>query len=700
MTESQPAIERTRPPGELNGPQQRRLHITCKYIDKLLSDIENALHSATSQSPFPRYVVDVTPAQMRVIEDHIHRLRSQLLRAMDWQNMKPERPEIPVTRSITTDLAFIDIAIEELKPSYMRGCGAVPEDAIDQLNGVVHELRSLVRSMERFVRQEFAENLETRLLKLERKGYDVDLLRLIEQLVTRHGLVEFRQRIDSLASRLEDNNLEVALFGRVSCGKSSLLNALLGADVLPVGINPITAVPTKLKYGKTLRGDVSYGNGREEAVTLKELAALVTEQGNPANLRNVMRAVVEVPSSRLMQGIVFVDTPGLGSLAKRGAAETLAYLPSCDLALLLIDAGTALNEEDIGTIRLLCEGGIPAIVLLSKADLLGEADLKSVTAYIQEQLQIQLGLAMNVHPVSALPNYASLLDHFFDRELLPRFEQARTLRNSSNARKVGVLRESVIAALEIILDHTNLSVQNVPTNIHNLEEQLRLVTGEVGEQRAALTRAFLTMSETPDAILNGTTDSALSWMQENSQAYATTLQVSEWVNGAVWKAVDRSIESVRDVCRRATSTLQAVAREMGHNEMPTEAETEAVFRDMPRFELAAIPEAINVSRWMFLGNRFVRSRTWTSLQRSIGGSLKQELHLYGQALTQWSSHVADRIVLVVNSYADAYRARLQRITENLDGNIDAPELVRDIARLKSWGVNGNQGASEAVQREA
>jgi GTP-binding protein EngB required for normal cell division len=693
-------VVKTRYPGELNETQQRRLIITCQYIDKLLGDIEQVLHSATSLSPFPRYVVDITPAQARVIEDHIRRLRSQLLRALDWQHMKPEPPEIPVTRSIMVNLTFIDIAIEELRPSYMRGCGAVPEDAMDELNGVVHELRSLAGSMERYLRQELGTNLESRLKKLEETGYDVAHLRMIEQLVTRHGLVEFRSRIDSLASRLEDDNLEVALFGRVSSGKSSLLNALLGADVLPVGINPITAVPTKLRYGATLRAEVAYGHGREETVTIEELAKLVTEQGNPGNLRNVVRAVVEVPSPRLKQGIVLVDTPGLGSLAKRGAAETLAYLPSCDLALLLIDAGTALNEEDIGTLRLLYEGGIPAIVLLSKADLLAEGDLHRVTDYIQEQLQTELGLGMNVHPVSSLPDYSVLLDQFFELELLPRFEKARTLRNASIARKIGALRSSMIAALETTLDQTKRRGRELPTDVHDLEEQLRRVTGEVGEQRTVLSHAFFELAETPERVLSEAEDSALRWMQTNSNPRVTSLQLSEWLHDAVWKSVERHIEDVRSVSQRAIFTLQAAAQEMGRTDMPAPDEVEGLLRDMPRFELASLPESINMSHWMFLGTGFVRSRIRKALRESIGPLVKQELHLYGDALSRWSNQFVGKIALLVSSYADAYRVQLQRISGTSDGAIDAPRIERDLALFRNWSAIESPDASESIEREA
>jgi hypothetical protein len=136
MSESQPAVHKARQPGELNEAQQRRLIITCKYIDGLLCDIEHALHSPESESPFPHYVVDITPAQASVIEGHIRRLRTQLLKTLDWQHLKPEPPEIPVSRSVLTDLGFIDIAVEELMPRHLCGCGAVPEDAVKGLNEV------------------------------------------------------------------------------------------------------------------------------------------------------------------------------------------------------------------------------------------------------------------------------------------------------------------------------------------------------------------------------------------------------------------------------------------------------------------------------------------------------------------------------------------------------------------------------------
>lgn len=693
MPETQTMDRETQQHGELNEAQLRRLGVTCSYIDKLLSEVEQILQEAASKSPIPRYVVDVTPAQTRVLEDHIRRIREQLLRALAWQNITPDPPEIPATRSALTHLAFVDIAIEELKPSYMRGSGSVPDDVAEELNGVVHELRSVTQSMVRYLRQELGTDLESRLKKLERAGHDVALLQTIETVVTRHGLVEFRARISSLAARLEDNNLEVAFFGRVSSGKSSLLNALLGTDVLPVGVNPITAVPTRLRFGPTLRAEVGFASGLSEEVSIDDLRTLVSEAGNPGNQRNVVRAVVEIPSPRLNQGIVLVDTPGLGSLARRGAAETMAYLPACDLAILLIDAGTTLNDEDIGTLRLLYEGGIPALVLLSKADLLAAADLGRVAGYIESQVQNELGLNVHVQPVNALADHTRLLDHFFEQELLPRFRQAQSLRQASVSRKIGALRESVVSALETTLQRGKR--EGIPQrDVTEIEARLRHISGEIGEQRTRLDQAFLELGERPEVILSELGELAAARVRSGATSRIDSATLTEWTGDVIHKRVGLALANTSKALSDAVAGLRETAKEIARSDMPTEEEAETLLRNAPGFEMASIPHPIGAGFWKWLGHKTAAALARNSLRQAFGDSFKDELHRYGRALSQWSEHTARRMQAFVSSYADAYRAQLSRMRGQSADATTSPELEDDLSRLLNWDMETNAKTAE------
>jgi GTP-binding protein EngB required for normal cell division len=697
MPEMGPEIGETRDRGELNEAQQRRLYVTCSYIDKLLAEIEQVLHETASTSPFPRHIIDITPAQGRVLEDHIRRLREQLLRTLAWQQMKPEPSEIPATRSILTHLEFIDIAVEELKPSYMRGSGAVAPGAVDELTGVAHELRSIVQNMQRYIRQEFGTDLQSRLEKLEQTGHDVGLLRELEEMITRHGLVEFRSRIASLARRMEDNNLEVALFGRVSSGKSSLLNALLDTHVLPVGVNPITAVPTKLRFGSTLRAEVMFASGRVDEVPLEEFAQLISERGNPGNVRGVIRAMAEVPSPRLKKGIVLVDTPGLGSLARRGAAETLAYLPACDLALLLIDAGVSLNDEDIGTLRLLYEGGIPSIVLLSEADLLRDDDLVRVREYIQTQLKRELGISTQVHPVSSLPEYSSLLDRFFEGELYPRFEQARNLREASVARKIGALRDSVIAALETSLEHEKHAKKLAAGTLdeHEIENRLRRMNGEIGEQGSVLGQAFLELGERPDVIVTELAEMVTARIVAGTNRHFTPIEISEWTHDTVQRWVDRAIARARSSLMGAVETLIEIASEMSRSEVPSTEDAELLLREVPRFEIEVVPVKIGAASWKWLGKGVVRASVRGSLRAQLGPLLKEELHRYKRSLDLWAEQTSRKMVAFVNSYADAYRAQLHRVRGLSGGSATSPEMAHDLARLLSLDSKSHSGTRES-----
>ena len=131
----------------LNPSQRQRLLITCKHIDGLLSDVEATLNASGSNSVFPLYLNDLTPAQRKIIEEHVARLRAQLLQVLAGQSMAPEQPGISAAHAIRVNLTFVEIAIVELAPRYMRGYGPVSEEGVADLNRMVEELQAGVNAL-------------------------------------------------------------------------------------------------------------------------------------------------------------------------------------------------------------------------------------------------------------------------------------------------------------------------------------------------------------------------------------------------------------------------------------------------------------------------------------------------------------------------------------------------------------------------
>jgi GTP-binding protein EngB required for normal cell division len=684
-----------KPAGDaLNESQRLRLRVSCQYIDRLLTDVGNILHAATSPSPFAKYIVDISPTEARVLEDYIQRLRGQLLRSLAWQQIEPGDPTIPATHAILTNLSFIDIAIEELRPRHMRGSGAVSDRIAGELNGVVHELRSLIEGMNRYLRQEMGTNLETRLERLQRQGADISLLQTTSEIITRHGLVEFRGRLEALTSRLEDSNFEVAFFGRVSSGKSSLLNALLGNDILPVGINPITAVPTRLRAGPNARAVITFVDGHSEKIPLNEIAQFVTEQGNPGNKRNVVKAVAEIPSPSLTPGIVLVDTPGLGSLAKRGTAETLAYLPSADLGVLLVDAGTTLSEQDIGTLRMLYEAGIPSLVLLSKADLLQPDDLESALAYIREHLEHHLGIKPTVYPVSARPSHSALLDCFYQTGLLPRFGRSTLLRDESASRKIAALRDAVIASIKAALDRGCL-LGNL--NLDELEASLRHTMGVIGEQPRVFEHDLLRLEEGCDRALSHLAQAGLQWTRNTRQTAIPPQQISEWVDTFVEDQLREPLRRLRETSEQTIHQMQKVAATLNTSDTPAVREVELLFRDLPRFAFAELREPVRLGRWILLGKTVAAARMRSQLREELEPLLRDQFRAYGRVLNRWMERTTRNLERLASSYADGYRVQIQRLAGHTAESVDVERLRLDLGLLMRSGakVEGQNSSQTA-----
>ena len=667
----------------LNEFQSRRLRITCQHIDKLLGDIEQNLHVSASKAAFPRLAQDVAPAQRRTIEDYISRIRAQLVRVLDGQGIPREKPSIPASRAIHVALGAIDIAVEELKPQYMRGYGDLPESAATELNGISGELRSLVSNLDRYLVEGIGQELKSRLQRLEQKSNDLEILSKIEKIVDDRGLVEFRATIESILDRAEDKTFEIAVFGRVSSGKSSLLNAILETDVLPVGVTPITAVPTRIEYGEKSSMRVSSAEAPTKTMEVTRLAEFATEQQNPENAKRVTRIIVVLPAARLREGVTLVDTPGLGSLATSGAKETLAYLPKCDLGVVLIDGGSTLSREDLQVLSTLQRAAVPANVLLSKADLLSADDREKISEYVRQHIASECNLEVRVHPVSVLPSHKDLLNRWFEGQILPLYGYSQELRTSSVQRKIGALRESVFSALRAQLEHNGTSDGGTHDEIRAAEARLRQATGLIEETGADWERELERNSfDVQNGYLAASARLMDEWGRHPSAVVSTEKIIRESILQTIQQRVKNLHDSLETLAVRLRDDLKISATCLGIAVMPGEDEFQSLVRGTPIFDPGSLNASTVRPRFSALfGRRSAEKRLARRLQQELGGALNKTLGTYSEVLREWTRLVINQLTRRFEIYAGGYRAQAERIAGGRDLVPEYANGLREDIRL-------------------
>lgn len=110
---------------------------------------------------------------------------------------------------------------------------------------------------------------------------------------------------------LERRDFTVGLFGLVKRGKSTLMNALLGAELSPTHVTPETAVPIHVRRGPRAQAMVHLVDGEVRAIAPEEVGDWTSQKHNRANHRGVTHVEWSLPSPLLEHGVRIVDTPGL-----------------------------------------------------------------------------------------------------------------------------------------------------------------------------------------------------------------------------------------------------------------------------------------------------------------------------------------------------------------------------------------------------
>ena len=216
-------------------------------------------------------------------------------------------------------------------------------------------------------------------------------LQKVRSTCDRMQILTLGRQIEACEGLLVENPpIDVAILGQFKAGKSSFVNSLIGQNVLPVGVIPVTTVISRLQFGEQERATVSFFDGTRKEIPIAELDEYTAEAKNPSNQKSVEMVDIELPALADYAGLRLVDTPGLGSVFKAHMEVSANWLPEVGAAVLAVSADRPLSENDLQLIRELTQHTPRIILLLTKADLLSPSQQDEVVKFFEDTVKREL----------------------------------------------------------------------------------------------------------------------------------------------------------------------------------------------------------------------------------------------------------------------------------------------------------------------
>jgi GTP-binding protein EngB required for normal cell division len=178
--------------------------------------------------------------------------------------------------------------------------------------------------------------------------------------------------------------LRLAIVGEFNAGKSTFINALIGADVAPTGVLPTTATLHHLRWAPDPIARVSFAIGREppeRIVPLGDLRATLRS----LDAATIRRVEILLPLAFLLR-VEILDTPGFNAPEPRHAEVALSAFEEADAAIWLLDATQAMKQSERTVLDEARRTKLPVQMLVNKADRLSPPDLALVMKSVDRAL--------------------------------------------------------------------------------------------------------------------------------------------------------------------------------------------------------------------------------------------------------------------------------------------------------------------------
>lgn len=183
-------------------------------------------------------------------------------------------------------------------------------------------------------------------------------------------------RATEAIERLVNQEFHIVVMGQFKRGKTTFINSLLGTEILPSAVVPLTSINTLIRFGDNFSASVHYLDGRVDEVSPDDIASYVTEKNNPDNVLGVRMVEVLYPAELLKDGLCIVDTPGTGSTYIHNDEVAYSYLTQADAVMFMLSADPPVSKDEVRFLREITGNVNKVFFILNKKDYLDDAELE------------------------------------------------------------------------------------------------------------------------------------------------------------------------------------------------------------------------------------------------------------------------------------------------------------------------------------
>lgn len=215
------------------------------------------------------------------------------------------------------------------------------------------------------------------------------------------------ETMKKLIQKASVKDVSVLICGEFKRGKSSFINAFLEEEICPTDPGIATSVVSIIKYGQTKKVTRLYGdvkNLKSEEVLFDDIEKYA--KGSSLEVDNTIMLIIELPSEKLKNGLVLMDTPGVGGLDPRHLFLTLYVMPKADVTFFVIDAGEPLSSTELEFYKdKILQYAPSAKIILNKSDLKSKEELTQLIGDTKKKITNFCNIdetKVDIIPVSSL----------------------------------------------------------------------------------------------------------------------------------------------------------------------------------------------------------------------------------------------------------------------------------------------------------